>query len=42
LQIEPPPLDPAQVVWNGTPLQPLPGQPAGRYRLAPAVAPVAP
>jgi hypothetical protein len=39
LQIEPPPLDPAQVVWNGTPLEPLPGQPAGRYRLAPAVAP---
>jgi hypothetical protein len=42
LQIEPPPLDPAQVVWNGTPLEPLPGQPAGRYRLAPAVAPAAP
>ncbi len=41
LQIEPPPLDPAQVVWNGTPLEPLPGQPAGRYRLAPAVAPAA-
>ena len=41
LQIEPPPLDPAQVVWNGTPLQPLPGQPPGRYRLAPAVAPAA-
>ena len=42
LQIEPPPLDPAQVVWNGTPLEPLPGQPPGRYRLAPAVAPAAP
>ena len=42
LQIEPPPLDPAQVVWNGTPLEPLPGQGAGRYRLAPAVAPAAP
>ncbi|HBH73708.1 MAG TPA: transcriptional regulator [Synechococcales bacterium UBA10510] len=41
LQIEPPPLDPAQVVWNGTPLQPLPGQAPGRYRLAPAVAPAA-
>jgi hypothetical protein len=42
LQIEPPPLDLAQVVWNGTPLEPLPGQPPGRYRLAPAVAPAAP
>ena len=42
LQIEPPPLDPAQVVWNGTPLEPLPGQPPGRYRLAPAVAPATP
>ena len=42
LQIEPPPLDPAQVVWNGTPLEPLPGQTPGRYRLAPAVAPAAP
>jgi len=42
LQIEPPPLDPAQVVWNGTPLEPLPGQAAGRYRLAPAVAPATP
>jgi hypothetical protein len=42
LQIEPPPLDPAQVVWNGTPLEPLPGQPPGRYLLAPAVAPAAP
>jgi hypothetical protein len=42
LQIEPPPLDPAQVVWNGTPLEPLPGQAPGRYRLAPAVAPAAP
>ena len=41
LQIEPPPPDPAQVVWNGTPLQPMPGQPPGRYRLAPAVAPAA-
>lgn len=42
LQIEPPPLDPAQVVWNGSPLEPLPGQTPGRYRLAPAVAPAAP
>jgi transcriptional regulator with XRE-family HTH domain len=39
LQIEPAPLDPAQVVWNGNPLAPLAGQGAGRYRLAPASAP---
>jgi transcriptional regulator with XRE-family HTH domain len=38
LQIEPAPLDPAQVVWNGNPLAPLAGQGAGRYRLAPASA----
>jgi transcriptional regulator with XRE-family HTH domain len=38
LQIEPAPLDPAQVVWNGNPLAPLVGQGAGRYRLAPASA----
>ncbi len=39
LQIEPAPLDPAQVVWNGNPLAPLAGQGAGRYRLASATAP---
>lgn len=38
LQIEPAPLDPAQVVWNGNPLAPLAGQGAGRYRLASAPA----
>jgi transcriptional regulator with XRE-family HTH domain len=38
LQIEPAPLDPAQVVWNGNPLAPLAGQGAGRYRLASATA----
>ena len=36
LKIEPAPLDPAQVVWNGNPLAPLAGQGAGRYRLASA------